>query len=178
MHKLTKHSKLSDTDRKRKSVLFSHTPHSIKLSVRIPSPHTLICVTTCMCDRWHCYKPMPENIFKVLTAVNIQIMVYLVWLFRYQRFRGTCCHHLQDWRDPENGGSSSSNTSVPVYQTICHHITEDPDLYADCLIRFPNTLCCRNLFIKKKKPDIPRPIKIKDQMWLNMFMLIWNERTV
>jgi hypothetical protein len=71
MHKLTKHSKLSDTDRKRKSVLFSRTPHSIKLSVRIPSPRTLICVT--MCDRSHCYKPMPENIFKVLTAVMLKI---------------------------------------------------------------------------------------------------------
>lgn len=149
MYKLTEESKQSDTDRKIKSVLFSCTPYSIKVSVRIPSTHTLISVT--MCDRLHCYKPMPENIFKVLTAVNIQIVVYLVWLLRYQRFRGTCCLHLQDWGDPENGGSSSSNMSVPFYQTKFHHITEDPDPYADCLIQhfpnFPNTLCCRTLFI-------------------------------
>ena len=147
MYKLTKQSKQSDTDRKRKSaVLFCCTSYSIKVSVRISSPHTLISVT--MCDRSHCYKPMPENIFKVLTAVNIQIIVYLVWLLRYQRFRGTCCPHLQDWRDPENGGSTSSNMSVAVYETTCHHITEDPNPYADCPIQcFPNTLCCRNLFI-------------------------------
>jgi len=94
MYKLTKQPKQSDTDRKRKSV-FSCTPYSIKVSVRIPSPHTLISVS--MCNRSHCYKPMPENIFKVLTAVNIQIMVYLVWLLRYQHFRGTCCPHLQQF---------------------------------------------------------------------------------
>lgn len=123
---------------------FSCTPHSIKLSVRIPSPHTLISVT--MCDRSRCYKPMPEDIFKVLTVVNILIMVYLIWLFRYQHFRGTCCPHLQDGEIQKmNGGSSSSNMLVQVYQTTCH-ITEDPDPYADCLIEhFPNKLCLGNL---------------------------------
>ena len=127
-------------------MLFSHTPYSIKVSVRITSPHTLISVT--MCNRPQRYKPMPENIFKVPTAVNIQIMVYLVWLLRYQHFRGICCPHLQDWRDPESGGSSSSNMSVPVYQTTRHHFTEDPDPYAEHLIQcFPNKLCYRNLFI-------------------------------
>jgi hypothetical protein len=38
--------------------------------------------------------------------------------------------------------------SVPVYQTTYQHITENPNPYADCTIQsFPNTLCCRNLFI-------------------------------
>lgn len=163
VYKLTKQSKQCGIDRKRKSVLFSRTPYSIKVSVRITSPHTLISVT--MCNRPHCYKPMPENIFNVPTTVNIQIMVYLVWLLKYQHFRVTCCPHLQrSWKRRQQFLQYVS-TSLLNNMSSLHRRPWSICWTSNSM--FP-TLCYRNLFIMGGGGT--RPIKIKDQVSLNMFM--------